>query len=228
MRFPSRSRTVLLIADHVPAPTARGGSKDVRGAPGQCRARGHFGSLSWWHPSARTCRALPGVASGRSHPPYPGATSPILPKIRKVRRSHPSGYVIRLPIYSGGPPFPYSVDASDLHQKTSESTTPYPTAMPFTSHRSFGSMHPGGPPYPGAAHARQQLPHTSTSQCGSSHTFAPFLHTIRRLPHLPTPRRNPPYKCQYTVQSVRLLGFFRNKNCENPPKIEQSTETITL
>ena len=168
-----------------------------------------------------TTTALSGVASVDGAISHTQAPPPILPKIRKVRRLRPSGYVIRRPIYSGGPPFSYSVDASDLHQKTSESTTPYPAAMPFTSHRSFGPMHPDGPPYPGASHARQQLPHTSTFQCGSSHTFAPFLHTIRRLPHRPTPRRNSPYKCQYTVQSARLLGFSGIKTAKTPRRLNR-------
>ena len=62
----------------------------MRGAPGQCRAWGRFGSLSRWHPSACTGRALPDVASGRSYPPYPGATPLTLPEIRKVRRPPPA------------------------------------------------------------------------------------------------------------------------------------------
>ena len=81
---------------------------------------------------------------------------------------------------------------------------PYPAAMPFTSRRFSGPHASGRPPYPGAAHARQQSPHVPTPQCGSSHTFAPFPHTIRRLPHLSIPWRNSPYKCQIPHRASKL------------------------
>ena len=81
---------------------------------------------------------------------------------------------------------------------------PYPAAMPFTSRRFSGSHASGRPPYPGAAHTRQQSPHVPTPQCGSSHTFAPFPHALRRLPHLSIPWRNSPYKCQIPHRASKL------------------------
>ena len=81
---------------------------------------------------------------------------------------------------------------------------PYPAAMPFTSRRFSGPHASGRPPYPGAAHAHQQSPHVPTPQCGSSHTFAPFPHTLRRLPHLFIPWRNSPYKCQIPHRASKL------------------------
>ena len=81
---------------------------------------------------------------------------------------------------------------------------PYPAAMPFTSRRFSGPHASGRLPYPGAAHARQQSPHVPTPQCGSSHTFAPFPHTLRRLPHLSIPWRNSPYKCQIPHRASKL------------------------
>ena len=214
MRFPSRSRTVLLIADHVPAPTARRGSKDMRGAPGQCRARGHFGSLSWWHPSARTCRALPGVASGRSHPPYPGATSPILPKIRKVRRPPPASifwFFMRfwLPIQADGP---HAQAAPHAHQPPSSNSQK--TAKPASPHLAD----PHAPRIP----IRATFPHVSTAPpCNLQAPKIPTLVSIRptfpapQVPNQPGPTNSPtprarPWACtRISVPWSYLHGHAR-------------------
>ena len=214
MRFPSRSRTVLLIADHVPAPTARRGSKDVRGAPGQCRARGHFGSLSWWHPSARTGRALPGVASGRSHPPYPGATSPILPKIRKVRRPPPASifwFFMRfwLPIQADGP---HAQAAPHAHQPPSGNSQK--AAKPASPHLAD----PHAPRIP----IRATFPHVSTAPpCNLQAPKIPTLVSIRptfpapQVPNQPGPTNSPtprarPWACtRISVPWSYLHGHAR-------------------
>ena len=214
MRFPSRSRTVLLIADHVPAPTARRGSKDMRGAPGQCRARGHFGSLSWWHPSARTCRALPGVASGRSHPPYPGATSPILPKIRKVRRPPPASifwFFMRfwLPIQADGP---HAQAAPHAHQPPSGNSQK--TAKSASPHLAD----PHAPRIP----IRATFPHVSTAPpCNLQAPKIPTLVSIRptfpapQVPNQPGPTNSPtprarPWACtRISVPWSYLHGHAR-------------------
>ena len=92
----------------------------------------------------------------------------------------------------------------DLHQRTSESTGSISCRHAFHIPQVFGSHASGRPPYPGAAHARQQSPHVPTPQCGSSHTFAPFPHTLRRLPHLSIPWRNSPCKCQIPHRASKL------------------------
>ena len=132
----------------------------------------------------------------------------ILPKIHKVHRSRSDGHVIRLPIYSGGPPLRKRLGRalvmgfagkepnllhrshtlwapSGLHQKTPSPQAPYPDAMSFISHRFFGSHASGRPSISWSRSCTPVVPTHSHIPMWIFPYLGAIAHTNPRLPHFP-------------------------------------------
>ena len=151
-----------------------------------------------------TAASLAAGGDGTARAPYAGGAprrcqKSASPQVTSRRPCHSAPHIFWRPTI----PIPRGRPLTCIKERQSPQA-PYPAAMPFTSRRFSGPHASGRLPYPGAAHARQQSPHVPTPQCGSSHTFAPFPHTLRRLPHLSIPWRNSPYKCQIPHRASKL------------------------